>query len=359
MKNIIVYTRDFSGCSHVRLRWPFNHIIANSEKYNINVIFSVQPIFDENILANTRTIICQRFVTPIDRDIIKRYKALQPKFGYKLVFELDDICFGNFVPSYNSSSLFRSEQMIKEIDDILLETLPYYDNIVVSTDFLKKMLSERYNVWNVQVQPNLVSKSMWDRNRKENEKPVILYSGAPQHYKNPSILQNGQRIIQEKGDWTDAWIQFILEGVKNDKFKFVCMAQIPYFLEPIIEKIEYIPWNSCDLYVNTVKNVNADISIAPLQENIFNKCKSDLRFLEACAGDMLFMGTVFPDGPYRELTFGRIYENSTFEDINAVYEELIKNKAIILKNQKEFIIHNNRYIEDGINNYMNSYLIRE
>lgn len=361
MRNIIVYTRDFSGCSHVRLRWPCNHIIANADRYGLNIIFSNDPIFDPGILANTQAIICQRFVTSVDKDFITQYKVLQPKYGYKLVFELDDICFGNYVPDYNASSLYRSEKMINEMDTILSNTLKFYDNIVVSTDFLKKMISERYNVWNVTVQPNLVPKSLWGVQHKKpvRKKPLILYSGAQQHYLNPSILQNGQRIIQKQGDWTDAWIEFICEGVKNNVFDFACMGGLPYFFEPIKDRIQSIPWVSCDAFPNQVKSLDADISIAPLCNNVFNCCKSDLRYIEACANGMLFMGTVFADGPYREVTHGMIRPEATVQEIREKYEYLLSNRDVVLKDEKQFIMQNRRYVENGINNYMNSYLMRE
>lgn len=361
MNNVIIHTRDFSGCSHVRLRWPCNHIIANADKYGLNVIFSQFPIFDPNILADTKTIVCQRFVMALDRDFMLRYKELQPKFGYKLVFELDDICFGNFVPLYNSSSLYRDENLLKEIDQVLFETLPLYDNIVVSTDYLKKMISERYNVWHVTVQPNMVPKSLWGNQAKrpERTKPVVLYSGAPQHYMNPAILQNGTHIVPDRGDWSDAWIEFICEGVKNNTFDFVCMGGLPYFFEPIKDKIQCIPWVSCDMFPNQVRSINADFSIAPLAPNIFNCCKSDLRYIEACANGMLFMGTVFENGPYREVKYGQIAVNATAAEIKEKFEYLWNNKEQVLKEEKQFIMTNRRYIENGINNYMNSYFMKE
>ena len=91
-KNLaLVYIGDNSGCSHVRLRYNAMYFCG----IDTGVTPIVMPIFtfDPNILAHCKSIIFQRPVSPLHVDIVKRYKALQPKYGYKMVFEIDDLIF--------------------------------------------------------------------------------------------------------------------------------------------------------------------------------------------------------------------------------------------------------------------------
>ena len=111
-KNIaLIYVGDNSGCSHVRLRYNAMYF----DGIDTGVIPIVMPVFtfDPNILAHCKSIVFQRPVSPTHVEIVKRYKALQPKYGYKMVFELDDLIFKtglgpadkeDGIPSYNMSS---------------------------------------------------------------------------------------------------------------------------------------------------------------------------------------------------------------------------------------------------------------
>ena len=83
-KNIaIIYCRDTSGCSHVRLRYNAEYING----HEIGVIPTLLPYytFEPQYLAHAKSIVFQRPVNKIDVDLLTRYKELQPKFVYKLV----------------------------------------------------------------------------------------------------------------------------------------------------------------------------------------------------------------------------------------------------------------------------------
>ena len=81
---VILIVGDSSGCSHIRLRhnalWYCGH-----EHFGFTPVITPIPIFDPMYLARTKAIVIQRPVTPVHLEMVRRYKALQPKFGYKLV----------------------------------------------------------------------------------------------------------------------------------------------------------------------------------------------------------------------------------------------------------------------------------
>jgi hypothetical protein len=47
-------------------------------------------------------------------------------------------------------------------------------------------------------------------------------------------------------------------------------------------KIEFHPWQRLYEYPALVDSLNCNMFIAPLQDNTFNKAKSDLKYIEAC-----------------------------------------------------------------------------
>ena len=142
-KNIIIAISpeqgSGGGCWYHRIATIANHINA-SQKYGTKVIETPVPIFDGNLLAQTKCVLFQRPCGQPMLDWIKRYKELQPKFGYKLVGEFDDLVFltgdadevNDSVPPYNPSH-DAVHKGLNEIMDIASKTLPLLDLIVVST----------------------------------------------------------------------------------------------------------------------------------------------------------------------------------------------------------------------------------
>ena len=370
---VLFYVRDTSGCSHARLRWLANHLNANSEKYgNIQVIVSLAPIFDEGILAQTKAIVCQRFISNQDVELIRRYKTLQPKFGYKLIWEIDDLCWtheGFSVPDYNPASLRINPAVSNAFRDNLQATLPLYDTIHVSTDYLKHCIEQDFNVWNVKVVRNVVPKYLWNCNRKEHittdlVKPKVLYSGSPTHYRTPVPINtdpnNPTGVVGLTGDWTQHWIDFIKDAVRNDKIEFTVMGCLPFFFEDIADKIKVYNWVDCNNFPGLVQRINADIQVAPIVDNVFNKCKSALRFYESCAVGNVLIANDFIDSPYNVIYKDcKVNSFASKEDIaNTVFNMCKKdNYNAALDYQYNFIEHNHHYIEDEtyINNYIASF----
>ena len=210
-KNIaIIYCRDTSGCSHVRLRYNAEYING----HDIGVIPVLLPYytFEPQYLSHAKSIVFQRPITKVDIDLLTRYKEIQPKFGFKLVGEFDELIFltgdadeaNDSIPPYNPS-YDGVHKNIKEIMETAAKTLPMLDLIVVSTSYLKKVIERKFNVNNVLVVKNVVPRYLWNFERKSNikedlVKPRVIYSGSPTHYKQPiPKLQPGQNPNFPKG----------------------------------------------------------------------------------------------------------------------------------------------------------------
>lgn len=373
----LIYCKDTSGCSHVRLRYNAEYI--NGYTMGVMPVLLPYPTFDPNYLAKTKAIVFQRPMLDIDVQVIKRYKELQPKYGYKLVAEFDDLVFetgvGNDdgVPSYNPGheSLHANAEIIKKV---LSETISMCDLVTVSTPYLKKMIEKVFGHGNVKVIKNVVPRYLWNFERKpliksDIIKPKIIYSGSPTHFKSPiPTLKPGQNPNfpnghpgqpGDRGDWRTALCEWVIKNVKENKIDFVVMGSLPFFFNEIRDRIEYIPWADSHTFPRKFMEVHADFSIATVVDNAFNRCKSSLRFTEACACGCVFMGNIFAgndESPYREIhNECKFTDKSTMEQIDQIFWKLCKKDKYneILTWQYDYINNNSCWLEsDGHINEM-------
>lgn len=358
---VLIIVRDSSGCSHVRLRWNALYL-GGFEHLGFAPIVSHVPIFDPDILANLKCIIYQRPINPEDLKILKKYKILQPKFGYKIIFECDDQVFkinDQGLPYYNMAS----DSFNKNVDNLTKNVgvaVSMCDEVVVSTEYLANQFRSQYNFQNIRVIRNVVPRFLWSYPRRENisediKKPKILYTGSPCHFRNPEEGKNptqnspGKKgVLADLGDFNNAWKDWLIKNVKEDKIDLIIIGSFPYFFTPIIDKIKILPWTDTTSYPRHVMEQYADFQIAPLVENEFNKCKSSLRFIESAATGAILLGNVFDnnnDSPYEEIHPDcKISESITTKELDEKFWNLCKkDKYNEIRNWQYDTINKNGY----------------
>ena len=335
---VIIIVRDHSGCSHVRLRW--NAMYYNGfDQIGFTPIITPQPIFDATILKQTKAIIYQRPIGSQDIAVLQEYKIHQKKFGYKIVFECDDQIFDiddEGLPEYNMASEGFNKDL-QGINERVAKAVSLCDEIAVSTDYLKDAFIKKFNCQNIRVIRNVVPRFLWSYPRKPHitedlKKPKIIYTGSPCHYRNPCPpkvdADHPDGILADLGDFDCAWKDWIIKMVKEDKIEFTVVGSQPYFFAEIANKIKQLPWKDTTSYPRQVLEEHADFAIAPIVENQFNKCKSSLRFIEACAAGSLLLGTVFKDNnfsPYEDIADPcKFYPDVTMNEINERFWALCK-----------------------------------
>lgn len=321
-KNLVIfYLADNSGCSHVRCRFFADYINAND--FGLKAV--ILPVYttDTAILASAKAIIWQKPSTYKHLSIIQKYKGFQQKFGFKMIYELDDLFFKSpfrdqSLPPYNMSSVRRREAGLdEEVEESLLQILPLFDTIMCSTDYLKKVVTQKYNLDNVVTVKNTVPRFLWSCDKRKPitediKKPTILYSGASGHYMNPiparppspNEPKGFPGTTGDFGDWNNSWREWIIKNVKEDKIDFKIMGDFPYFFREIAPKLQFISWTNSYNYPRRCWSTNANFQIAPLVDNEFNRSKSALRFYESSIAGMGFFGSVFDDSsdsPYEEI----------------------------------------------------------
>lgn len=338
------------GCWFHRIATMATHLNACAQ-YNTKVVITPTPIFDANLLAQCRCILLQRPVTPFMLEWAKTYRQLQPKFGYSIVGEIDDLFTefnGESVPAYNASSLTLKN--FGMTDKIVAETLTYLDRMIVSTRMLARVYNEKFNYWNTVVIENAVPRSLYSAPRKTffRDKPIVIIPSGKQHYRNPMPIcpQYPTGVTALRGDYTGAWVDFIVDAIKTDKIEYIEMAGRSYFLDCCADKIRETEWMDVPNYASFLSRTQPDIIMAPLANNTFVKCKSFLKFTECCALGSVLMGSYFQDSPYELIhPLCRVPDNPTQQQLEKVFADIKANWKEILAYQYNFINSHGDWIE--------------
>ena len=347
-KNIIIAISaemgGSGGCFWHRIMTISNHLNANA-KYNTKVIVTPVPIFDGNVLAQTRCILVQRPVAPMPW--LKEYKNLQPKFNYSIVAEIDD-AWWNIIPEYNMASINHRDWNL--IEKVFRENLQYIDRMIVTTEFMRRKLNKDYNFWNVRVVENAAPKSIYSANKKTffRERPLCIIPSGMQHYRSPQPIcpQFPGGVTGLRGDYCGSWVEFLMKEIKEHRLDLHSMADKPYFLAPVHDMIETSPWLDTPNYAAFMTRMQPDIILAPLVENDFNRAKSRLKCAEGFAIGAIVIGNVFEYSPYEVLhPYCQVPANPTMEQLETVFKNVKEHWKEILEYQYDFINKNGEFLE--------------
>ena len=356
-KNMIVsFSSDTTGCGHIRnifLMTYLNAVFAKSKRLRTCML----PFFyyQHEVLMQARTLFFPRTMSEEYKAAVRRYKDMQPRYGYKMIYDIDDFVWngtelGEKIPDYN----FGSKLVPQNVVDTVVSIMDMMDTICVSTEFLKKYIIEKLRIKTpVIVLPNSVPRYFYGPNRRQPitrrlEKPKFIYTGSPTHYDNDNKLL---------GDFENAWLEYIIKNVKDKKIEFMVMGchpvnrglRIPWFFEPIKKEMHSVGWLNSYQYHLPILEYQPDFSIAPLVPNYFNYSKSDIKYIETCAFGAVFMGSTFTNGmpsPY-DHALVNFPDNCTVSDIENRVNELCEPEAFnkVVLDQYEYLDREGRWLE--------------
>ena len=211
------------------------------------------------------------------------------------------------------------------------------DKATCSTEYLKNALSEFIDPKKITVMPNRLSVKDWlfDTATTIPEEDIFMYAGSATHYDNAN---------KKPGDFNNGWIKYL-----SNK-KVITMANTPYFIKPVAT----FPGYPMSTYPRSFCNIarKAKFVIAPLADNVFNKCKSPLKLLECCAVGRVCLVSDFPDCPYSQLAheYQKIPVDATAQTIDFIVERAKKNYGEILQHQ--YNILKDYWLDNHIQEYV-------
>ena len=229
-----------------------------------NMVRILQPL--ELVRAAPDRLILQHSVDDAQLGLPEKYRLALPDL--EIIQMVDDL-LGD-VPAKHPSRSFQT----REGHQRMIQALKQSDILVVTTEPLRTHY-QKY-VKDVRLVPNTLDKQ-WVGLRKppvEREKLRIGWVGAGQHKGDLDLVA---AVIKE----TAAEVDWVFMGMTTEEI----MPHLKEFHRFV---------NIAD-YPKKMSELDLDIAIAPLETNIFNECKSNLRLLEYGAmGWPVVCSDVFP-----------------------------------------------------------------
>jgi hypothetical protein len=278
------YVGDVQGCGTIRVMYPYmllNHI-RNIPKVTIHTTFLSNYVRDADFYKDFTFVQFQRSATEYHLNIYNHFKKeIQSKYKIPLVYEIDDLLIG--IPEWNYAHQYyaKNEKYVKTL-------ISLSDGVITSTEKLKEIYSEYNN--RIRVIPNHLPKFVWGNIHKatdyydERKKVKILWAGSQNHFALPGMEKDNI----SGGDFGKGLMDFIRKT--TDKYDWHLMGAMPIELEHIKNKITFTKWRNIFEYPKTMKAIEPDICIAPLEDSVFNACKSNIKSLEfaACGAPGIF-----------------------------------------------------------------------
>ena len=347
LPNFLNYVADLSGCGFWRIKWP-EYLLNILQKAHVTTV--AQMIFDPRFYKDLKSIRFQRQATTIQKKFFDDLKKLKQEFKYRTIYEIDDIVFGQDIPDYNAQKkAFQNE----EINSNILHMMQNCDEMTVSTSYIKDYYKNKTGHTKITVLPCYIprfwagrffNKNKIDQNFNRNKKrPRILYAGSATHLKQKNmeagILDDFSHVVKD-----------IIKARKD--FVFVWKGCFPAEVYDYVKsgEMEFHPWSKLCNTHESISDLNCNAAYAPLNNNLFNECKANIKMLEAGAHGL--PGAYQNIEPYKDAQFKF---NNGAELIDQLKLITSKNSNYMQLSQKAYDFTNEMWLEDHILEHFDVY----
>ncbi|MFQ6572759.1 glycosyltransferase [Pseudomonas sp. UM16] len=216
---------------------------------------------------------------------IKRFSSA------RRIYEIDDYIID--VPQKND----HGRNMPGNMRELVSRAIGLCDRLVVSTEPLADALSCMHT--DIRVVPNMLAAPLWSglvTRRQTSARPRVGWAGGTSHRGDLELIADVVKALADEVDW-------------------VFFGMCPQLLRPYVK--EFHKGVPLALYPRKLASLNLDLALAPLEVNLFNDCKSNLRLLEygACGFPVICTDTKAYTG-YLPCT--RVSENTTEQWLAAI-----------------------------------------
>lgn len=245
----------------------------------------------------------------LDADIIVFHRAdtvnhhktamMLKSLGKKIVFDNDDTYRIDRTHAFFGLNEKGFKEDTKNTNILINNFIANADLVTASTETLAK----EYRQFNkkVVVLPNTIDPMMWDKPLRNTGKKIrIGVVGSVAYYHDFNLVEKELRALDE-----DPRFQLVMFGLQSKEARkenkiTEKVHKREYGFWDTLKNIERVPWCGMEDYARTLNELKLDIMLIPRKNSYFNKCKSNIKFLEASMLEIPVITNYFKGCPYEK-----------------------------------------------------------
>lgn len=305
-----------SGSAIWRLTDPFKYM----RKHGIDAQVVTEGGITNEICEEADVLVVQSIV---DKTMIGRMLWYKENHGKKIVYEIDDYWEAN---DYNIN---KKSHEVTDFAQITEDLLSLSDMVTTTNEYLAGKVMP-FNE-NVKILPNAMDFDRWKAGQKHkntSNRIRIGWAGSLTHLDDLNVAVPAlKRIIREFPQ-----VELVLVG--DMRFR-------QFFSDtPRVEVMLGVPFEA---WPHKLHGLRLDMGIAPLLDNVFNHCKSNIKWQEYTVAGIpgIYSPTVYRRGYFEEKKMGLVAEDTEHWYINLrnliicpyLRDEIVESASVFLERQ--------------------------
>ncbi|MBV4533606.1 glycosyltransferase [Pseudomonas sp. SWRI107] len=286
MPTVLALPSNTTAIGHYRVVQPFTELeragwIQGRINYNVSGVIELEQEKPDALILQCR-------YTPAGTQEIAQFKRYS---NARRIYEIDDYIIDP--PKKND----HARKMPDNMRELVAKAIGLCDRVVVSTEPLADALSSMHQ--DIRIVPNMLAASLWKgllSQRQTTARPRVGWAGGTSHRGDLELIIDVVKTLSREVDWV---------------FFGMCPEELLPYVKEFHEGISF------SLYPQKLAGLNLDLALAPLEQNLFNDCKSNLRLLEygACGFPVICTDTKAYAG-YLPCT--RVRQNTSAQWLEAI-----------------------------------------
>ena len=355
--NVMHYKGDNFGCGFYRMMCPGLSVqtIIGSQ-YNICVTDAMSQICDPRFFmarGGTKIVRMQRWYGEQKARYFRQFlKPLQKKLGFWLIYQIDDVLLYDQIPDYN---IAKPHYHPDRIGTSVYQIMTGCDFLTVTTEQIADLYSTRLNIPRNKfiVIPNYLPR-WWIGDSFNYDRQMSLYKQTKNKPRIAMACSMNHFDIENRNNGIDDFshiVPWIQHHIKSNDIQFIFVGGVPKQLQKYIQtrQIEYQPPSDIFNYPREMHLRKMDLLIAPLVDNAFNRCKSNIKWLE-------FSALGIPMAGQNICTYNKYTDNlfNNANDLQNLVDDLF-HKPGCEKRYSDIIVKNRQIVQKGDNHQKRGY----
>jgi glycosyltransferase involved in cell wall biosynthesis len=270
MRICLINNIQASGSSFYRLELPHAHLDNNYKGINFYITNDANKIVEKDF-AHFDIVVASRMWGYTDSERI-RLRDMCTKYGVKLVLDLDDYWV------LESGHPFYSNYRENKMPDRIREHIKIVDHVICTNEVLLQKIKPLNP--NVTIIPNCPYRwyEQYRRNPTQSDMVRFGWFGGAQHYEDIILMSQGLEVLADDKPLDNRYRLFL--GGWNENDMYYAYQQV---FSAKGKSNNYGTIAAADIYSYIGGYNFVDVCLAPLRDTTFNRCKSELKLVEAGA----------------------------------------------------------------------------